>query len=184
MLVEKVMTSDVEACLASNTLSEAAAVMWRRDCGAVPVVDEERRVVGVVTDRDICMALATRGQLASEVKVGDVMTNPARTCTTVDDVREALDVMKGAQLRRLPVVDGAGRLAGILSINDVILRSARGKGKKHVSHADTMAALKAINAPHHGAAAGKKSGAGKKSDDDNAAHDDAPAAPDQQDADG
>ena len=59
MRVEKVMTSDVESCLASNTLSEAAAVMWRRDCGAVPVVDEERRVVGVITDRDICMALTT-----------------------------------------------------------------------------------------------------------------------------
>ena len=151
MLVEKVMTSDVETCLASNTLSEAAAVMWRRDCGAVPVVDEERRVVGVVTDRDICMALATRGQLASEVKVGDVMTGSPRTCTTVDDVREALDVMKGAQLRRLPVVDGAGRLAGILSVNDIILHADRGKSKKHVSHADAMAVLKAISSPHRAA---------------------------------
>ena len=158
MLVEKVMTSDVEACLASNTLAEAAAVMWRRDCGAVPVVDEERRVVGVVTDRDICMALATRGQLASEVKVGDVMTGPARTCTTVDDVREALDVMKGAQLRRLPVVDGAGRLAGILSVNDIILHADRGKSKKHVSHADAMAVLKAISSPHHGNADEKPKG--------------------------
>ena len=159
MLVEKVMTSDVETCLASNTLAEAAAVMWRRDCGAVPVVDEERRVVGVVTDRDICMALATRGQLASEVKVGDVMTGPARTCTTVDDVREALDVMKGAQLRRLPVVDGAGRLAGILSVNDIILHADRGKSKKHVSHADAMAVLKAISTPHRGSA-GKQPGGG------------------------
>jgi len=145
------MTSDVEACRASDTLSEAAAVMWRRDCGAVPVVDEERRVVGVVTDRDICMALATRGQLASEVRVGDVMTGPARTCTTADDVREALDVMKGAQLRRLPVVDGTGRLAGIISINDIILHSERGKSKKHVSHADAMAVLKAISSPHRAA---------------------------------
>jgi CBS-domain-containing membrane protein len=167
------MTSDVESCSASNTLAEAAAVMWRRDCGVVPVVDEERRVVGMVTDRDICMALATRGQLATEVTVGDVMTASPRTCTTVDDVREALDLMKSAQLRRLPVVDGGGRLAGILSLNDIILHSARGKGKKHVSHADTMAVLKAINAPHRAA--------DRKPD---GAHDDNGDNDDRQDADG
>jgi CBS-domain-containing membrane protein len=167
------MTSDVESCSASNTLSEAAAVMWRRDCGVVPVVDEERRVVGVVTDRDICMALATRGQLATEVTVGDVMTASPRTCTTVDDVREALDLMKSAQLRRLPVVDGAGRLAGVLSINDIILHSDRGKSKKHVSHADAMAALKAISAPHRAAADDKAGGDHGNQGDQN--------APDQQD---
>lgn len=146
MLVEKIMTSDVESCLASDTLADAAAVMWRRDCGSVPVVDEGRLVVGVVTDRDICMALATRGQLATEVKVGDVMTAEPRTCTTADDVREALEVMGAGQLRRLPVVDGAGRLAGIISVNDVILHSDKGKSKKHVSHRDVMATLKAIGA--------------------------------------
>jgi CBS domain-containing protein len=171
VLVEKIMTSDVEACLASDTLSDAAAVMWRRDCGAVPVVDEERRVVGVVTDRDICMALATRGRLATEVRVGDVMTAEPRTCTSADDVREALDLMRSAQLRRLPVVDGAGRLAGILSINDIILHSDRGKSKKHVSHRSVMATLKAISAPHPGP--DRKSDGGGRGDDrgDRDAHD-------------
>ena len=155
VLVEKVMTSEVEACRADNSLSEAAAAMWRRDCGAVPVVDGDGRVVGVITDRDICMALATRGRLASEVKVGEAMSGPARTCTTVDDVREALEVMEREQLRRLPVVDSAGRLAGILSINDIILHSGRGKSKKHISHGDAMAALKAISKPHDKAPATK-----------------------------
>jgi CBS domain-containing protein len=143
-----VMTRDVEACGPEADLASAAAIMWRRDCGAAPVVDGDGRVVGMITDRDICMALATRGQPATEVKVGEVMSHPVQACTTVDDVKEALEVMRRDQLRRLPVVDSAGRLAGILSLSDVVLHSERGKSKKHVSHRDAMLTLKAICRPH------------------------------------
>ncbi len=170
------MTSEVESCHAEHTLSEAAAAMWRRDCGAVPVVDGEGRVIGIITDRDICMALATRSQLASEIKVGEVMSGPAQTCTTADDVREALEVMKDGQLRRIPVVDGAGRLAGILSISDIILHSDRGKSKKHVSHADAMAALKAISKPHRKAAAAAAPNAAPSSDSEESGGEEAEAA--------
>jgi CBS domain-containing protein len=155
VIVEKAMTSDVGVCYPSDRLSDAAAIMWHRDCGAVPVIDDERRVVGILTDRDIAMALATRGQRAAEVTVGEVMSSPVSTCTTADDAREAIEVMARAQIRRLPVVDGGGRLAGILSINDVILRSKRGKSKKHVSHGEAMEALKAISRPHRDSAVDK-----------------------------
>jgi CBS domain-containing protein len=148
MLVEDLMTRDVETCRAESDLAEAAAVMWRRDCGAVPVVDGGGLVVGMITDRDICMALAMRGQRAADVKVGEVMSRDVQTCTPVDDVREALEVMRRHQLRRLPVVNSHGQVAGVLSICDVVRRTKKGKGKRRVSRRDTVATLKAIYAPH------------------------------------
>lgn len=148
ILVENVMTREVEACGPEENLSAAASIMWRRDCGVVPVVDESRSVVGVVTDRDICMALATRPQVASEVRVADVMSREVRCCNAVDDIQEALETMRRERLRRLPVVDGEGKLAGVLSVSDIVLHSDRGKGKRHVSHREVMSLLKAICQPH------------------------------------
>lgn len=151
MLVENVMTRDVETCRPEDNLSAAASVMWRKDCGVVPVVDEEGRVVGMITDRDICMALATRPQTASEVPVADVMSRDVRSCNAVDDIRDALETIGRERLRRLPVVDSDGRLAGVLSVSDIVLHSDRGKGKRHISHRATMSMLKSICRPHDAA---------------------------------
>lgn len=148
MYVQDVMSYNVGACGPEATLADAARIMWDRDCGAVPIIDGEKRVVGMVTDRDICMALSTQNRLASEVKVGEVMSQSLRTCTPVDDIREAMELMRHDQLRRLPVVDGQGRLAGILSVSDIVRHADKGKSKKHVSHRDAMALLKAITKPH------------------------------------
>ncbi|MDQ5838439.1 MAG: CBS domain-containing protein, partial [Acidobacteriota bacterium] len=147
MIVESLMTRDVEVCRPDSTLADAAAVMWRRDCGVVPVVEEDGRVVGVVTDRDICMALSMRGQRAAEVRVAEVLTGGVQTCTPVDDVREALETMARRQVRRLPVVDSRGHLVGLLSINDIIRHTRKGKPKKRVSRRAALAALRAICAP-------------------------------------
>ncbi len=147
MKVRDLMTGEVEFCRPENNLAEAAAIMWRCDCGIVPVVDVERRLMGVVTDRDICMAVVMRNRLASEISVGEVMAGPVRSCNAADDVSDALDAMAREQLRRLPVVNADGTLAGILSLSDVVLHSERGKSKKHVSHGEAMAALKAIAKP-------------------------------------
>ena|GEM_PF-349679 len=148
MIVESLMTRDPVACRPESTLADAAALMWRRDCGVVPVTDEEERVVGMITDRDICMALATSGRQAAEARVGEVMAREVETCTPVDDVREALEVMRARQLRRLPVVNSLGKLVGILSVSDVVLHTRKGKGKKHVSCRRTLAALRDICRPH------------------------------------
>jgi CBS domain-containing protein len=147
MLVENVMTRDAESCRPEDSLAAAASVMWRKDCGVVPVVDDEGRIVGVLTDRDICMALATRPQTASEVSVEGVMSREVRSCKATDEIRDALEIMRSGQLRRLPVLDGEGRLAGILSVSDIVLHSDRGKGKRHVSHRDAMSLLKAVCQP-------------------------------------
>lgn len=175
MLVESLMTRDVEVCRPDSTLADAAAVMWRRDCGVVPVVEEGGRVVGVVTDRDICMALSMRGQRAAEVRVAEVLTGGVQTCTPVDDVREALEAMARRQVRRLPVVDSRGHLVGVLSINDIIRHTRKGKPRKRVSRRAALAALRAICAPHGSGAEAhseeaSEEAAGEEHYDNEAAH--------------
>lgn len=153
MLVEDLMTREVEACRPEDSLAEAAAVMWRRDCGAVPVVGEGGGVAGIITDRDICMALATRRAYASDVRVEEVMARGVVTCTPEDDADEALELMREKQLRRLPVVDGRGQLAGILSLADVVRRTRKGGGRRHVKRGDALSVLKSVFRPHGATAA-------------------------------
>lgn len=147
MKVREIMTGEVGSCGLETNLAAVARIMWEKDCGSVPVLDHEGRVIGIVTDRDICMALTTRNNLASELTVGDVVAGTIKTCAPDDDVSAALKTMRNDQLRRLPVVDSEGKLAGMLSLNDVILNSKKGKSKKgaHVSHGDVMDALKALS---------------------------------------
>lgn len=145
MKVQDIMTAVVETCSPESDLGAAATIMWKRDCGSVPVVDAEGRVVGMITDRDICMAVATRNKLASQIKVGEVISGEVYACSPDDRIQDALETMQSAQLRRLPVVDDDGKLHGILSINDVILNSSRGRSKKHVAHRDVMATLKVLS---------------------------------------
>ncbi|MGH9945089.1 MAG: CBS domain-containing protein, partial [Pyrinomonadaceae bacterium] len=119
MKVSDIMTGDVRACRPENNLAEAARVMWERDCGSVPVVDTSNRVVGMVTDRDICMAVATQNRLASEIRAGEIGLRQVITCSPEADVAAALALMQREQVRRLPVVDAQGALVGILSLHDV-----------------------------------------------------------------
>jgi CBS domain-containing protein len=147
MKVREIMTGAAASCGMETNLAAAARIMWDKDCGSVPVLDKEGRVVGMITDRDICMALTTRNRLASDVLVGDVINGAVQTCAPDELVSDALKTMKAEQLRRLPVVDSEGELVGIISINDVILNSKKGKSKKgaHVSHGEVMDALKALS---------------------------------------
>ena len=145
MKVKDIMTADVEACGPESDLAEAAMIMWRRDCGSVPVVDAGRRIVGMITDRDICMAVCTRNRLGTEMKVAEVISGKVFACAPDDNIHDAMETMQSSQLRRLPVVDADGTLRGILSVNDVVLHSGRGKSKKHVSHRDAMETLKALS---------------------------------------
>ncbi|MGQ0736736.1 MAG: CBS domain-containing protein [Acidobacteriota bacterium] len=118
------MTNDVSSCAPESDLASAAMTMWHRDCGTVPVVGSDGRVMGMLTDRDICIAVATRGLSADRIAVRDVMTGVVMACAQGDPVTDALITMRSAKVRRLPVVDDQGRLAGIVSITDIV-RNAR-----------------------------------------------------------
>lgn len=147
MKVQEVMTQNVKFCKPETNLAEAATILWDADCGLLPVADEAGKVIGVISDRDICMAVATKGRLAAEITVQEVFSNqPVYHCLTDNLLTDALRTMQEHQVRRLPILDRAGVLQGILSINDVILAASnRGRSKDQgISLEEAIATLQAI----------------------------------------
>jgi CBS domain-containing protein len=123
MTVSDLLTRDVKSCSPDTDLATAAQIMWDRDCGVVPVINDERKVVGMITDRDICIAAATRSASPANIGVRDVMSRDVYSCAPGDDVLTALKIMKDQRVRRLPVLDVEGRPAGIISMNDLVTRA-------------------------------------------------------------
>ena len=148
MKVQDIMTSDVQCCGPDTNLTAAAKMMWDSDCGALPVLNVEGQVMGMITDRDICMAAATKNKPTSDVTVWETARGTAYTCHMSDDVHTALDIMKREKVRRLPVVDEDGVLQGIVAMNDFVLLAGESKGAKApaVSYEDVVRTLKAISA--------------------------------------
>jgi CBS domain-containing protein len=119
MKVGDLMTRDVGTCLASDSLNDVARIMWERDCGCVPVVDEGGTVVGMITDRDVCMAAYTQGRRLMYMTVGSAVSKHVVTIGESESLQRAEELMRDAQVRRLPVVDSARRLVGLLSLSDL-----------------------------------------------------------------
>lgn len=117
--VKNLMSSDVRSCQPDHTLACAAQCMWEADCGCVPVVDAQRRIVGIVTDRDICMAAYLNNRSPHDLKVGDFMSHQVLVCHPQNRVTDVTATMRRAQVRRLPVTDDDDRLVGIVSLADV-----------------------------------------------------------------
>jgi CBS-domain-containing membrane protein len=130
MKIEDLMTTDVGACRPFDSVDRSAKLMWERDCGAVPVVDQEGRVIAMLTDRDICMAALTQGRALGEIHVSSAMSRRLWSCRPKDDVKEAETVMRAHQVRRLPVVDAEGKLVGLLSISDLARVAVSTKGTR------------------------------------------------------
>lgn len=145
MKVKEVMTTDVKHCSLDTNLAAAAKIMWEGDCGAVPVTDDRGKVVGMITDRDICIAGATRSPREGEIPVRDVISKTLYTCNPGDDIRAAMQTMKTQQVRRLPVVAQDGRLTGIVTIHDIAVKAKRSNGD--VRPEDVLDTFIAITAP-------------------------------------
>ena len=146
MKVKEIMTSNAKVCTPTDTLAEAARLMWDNDCGILPVVKDGGKVVGLITDRDICMAAAINNRNLSNIAVEDVISGKVYAANPDDDVRVALKTMQERKIRRLPVVAADGTLDGILSLNDVVLRAQEAKDKKapDLAYADVVKTYKAI----------------------------------------
>ncbi len=129
MKVADVMTKSVRSCAPSCTLNEAAREMWENDCGVVPVVDTSRTVVGMITDRDICMAAYTRGRPLNEIPVEQVMARKLLACRPDSSLTEAEETMRTAQVRRLPVTDERGALVGLITLNDIARAATAPNGR-------------------------------------------------------
>jgi len=131
MKVRDLMTGTPCYCLPETNLGSATELMWNADCGCLPVVSAEGKVSGVITDRDICVALGTRNRVAGEVTVAEVMSNKLFFCAPEDEIHLALQTFKEAKVRRLPVVGRDGSLIGVLSIDDMLsCAEPRGLGKE------------------------------------------------------
>ena len=152
MIVEQLMTRNAQTCSAADTLNKAAQIMWEADCGCVPVVDSADHLVGILTDRDVCMAAYTQGGRLSELHVSQAMSRNVFTCKPGDSVAAAETCLRTHQVRRLPVVDEEGHVMGVLSLNDIACEAQRereGKGKRHITADEIAATLGAVSS-HRG----------------------------------
>jgi CBS domain-containing protein len=140
MKVKEIMTGAPRTSTPDTTVAEAANLMWESDCGVLPVVDDGE-LVGIVTDRDLFIAVGTRNTRAVHLRVGAVATTKIATCAPDDEVETALATMKQARVRRLPVVDMNRKLIGILSLNDIVLAAGE---SGPVRDRDVVGALQGI----------------------------------------
>ncbi len=145
MDIRSLAPRQVATCNLGTSLAAAAAILWEHDCGILPVVDERFHLVGILTDRDICLALGTREVTASQLKVEDVMTFPVIEVRSQDTASQALRSMRAHKLRRLPITRPDGTLEGIISLNDLVLAAhLSGEKAEGPSADDILLTLKAI----------------------------------------
>jgi CBS domain-containing protein len=131
MKVQEVMSSPAHSCTAETSLAAAAMVMRDYKCGALPVLDEQGRPIGILTDRDVCMAVARKNRFPAAISVHEVMTPHPLTCSPGTGLTLAIEAMTEHRVRRLPVVDAEGRLVGIVSLSDAAAVAARRRGEDY-----------------------------------------------------
>lgn len=130
MNVAELMMRTVYTCKPDDSLAVAAGLMWDHDVGCTPVVDAGGHVLGLITDRDICMATCTRDAAPSKIDVASVMSRYVFSCSPGEALIDAEEIMRVHRVRRLPVVDDRGTLVGILSLNDLAEEAVREKARR------------------------------------------------------
>ena len=131
MRIDAIMTEAVRCCRTSDSLARAAELMWDHAIGAVPVIDESGRVVGIVTDRDVAMAAHRTSLALIDISVAQAMSRHAFCCQAGDSIDSAEQLMQEQRIRRVPVVDAQGMLVGILSLSD-IARAAEARQMRRI----------------------------------------------------
>ena len=123
-ICNEVMTKNPVCCLPNDMVAKVAKLMKNKDIGTVPIIENEhtKKLVGIVTDRDLALKIVAEGRDAKSTKAEEVMTRKVVTCRGEDDVQKALDAMSEHQLRRIPVVDNDNRIVGIIAQADVATR--------------------------------------------------------------
>ncbi len=148
MNVKEVMVNNVSTCKRDTPLDAIALTMWNNDCGCVPIVDEKSKPVGIITDRDIAIGAALQHKPLWEITAQDVTNSrPVYKCNSSDDVHQALDLMREHGIRRLPVVNRQGKLAGIVSSGDLIA-CADLASESELPFLETVGMLKAVTGHH------------------------------------
>lgn len=123
MKVYEVMTIDAGFCSSDDNLTKAAEIMRRKDCGIVPVTDAKNKIVGVITDRDICLAAAKIGKKTADIKAHELSLRFVKTCAPDDDVKDVLRRMRKYKIKRLCVAGQEKELLGVISLSDILLKA-------------------------------------------------------------
>lgn len=153
MRVEQLMSRPVQSCTAADSLAKAAELMWHNDCGCLPVVsgDGAGKLAGIVTDRDICMHALFKDRPLSELTVSQAMTTEVSVCHPEDELSKAEKVMREARVRRVPVVDAADAIVGMLTLADLAQEAVRElpSNRHEVFESEIADTLAAICRPPH-----------------------------------
>jgi CBS domain-containing protein len=128
MKVKEIMTANpVKYCSPETNLQDAAKEMKEANVGALPVVDNKQKVIGLVTDRDIALSLASEQTSLSATHVEDIISKQVHTVKAEDNLEDALEKMRTNQIGRLPVTDEEGKLKGIVSVHNLLSQTFEGK---------------------------------------------------------
>ena len=127
MRIQQVMRSPIHTCYVWDNANRAAQILWEQRCGALVVVDNQERLVGILTDRDLCMAAYTQGKRLAEIPVESVMSRKVYYCGPDNSLDVAEDIMRLHQVRRVPVVDERCHPVGIVSMGDILRHEYEGK---------------------------------------------------------
>jgi CBS domain-containing protein len=143
MNIQDIMSKPALTCRDTDSLQAAAQLMWEHDCGAIPVTDHAGKLVGMVTDRDICMATYTQGKPPQDLLVADAMAKQVFSGHVHDSVDAIESLMSEKQIRRIPILNGDNRPVGVVSLNDLARHAAVANKKSGLEHAltQTLAAI-------------------------------------------
>lgn len=147
MKVDRIMAKEVVTCGPEDSLDSIALLMWNHDCGAVPIVGSDRHPLGMITDRDIAMASALQHKPLWQISAQEVANGrKVVTCRSSASAEEAVRKMGEHGVRRLPVIDGSGRVEGLLSLDDAVCHTGLGKGDESSSlpYEEVLSALKEV----------------------------------------
>lgn len=149
MNIKEIMTTDVKSCTPDSTLDSVAMMMWDNDCGSIAVVEEDGMPVGMITDRDIAMGSALNHKPLWEISTREITNDrPVHICDADDDVKQLLKVMQTEKVRRVPVVNGDGKVEGIVSTDDLVAFAKNTGRNSTISYEDAMETLKAVSNHH------------------------------------
>lgn len=141
MKAREIMTTPPHICRPDSNLADVTRLMWDYDCGFIVVVAAGGAVEGVITDRDICIAAATRRRVPEQLTAGEVMSGAVQSVLPDDSISSVLAAMKQFKVRRLPVIDADGQLQGIVSMGDIVLAAGERGGPAPREVIATMAAI-------------------------------------------
>lgn len=130
MNVEEIMSRNPRISRVSDKLNRPAQLMWENACGCIPVLDDADQVIGMVTDRDVCMAAYTQGKRLEDIDVSSAMSHEVYSCLPSDSIETAAAIMQKGRVRRLPVLSSSGELVGVVSLHDMAIAAGDGSGRR------------------------------------------------------